>query len=112
MKKEITGWTALGWIAGALLLLPLVALLHGWVLTILWGWFVVSTLHVPSLTLFPAIGISLVLGFLIYVPTPERPDDTVRQAFTRAFGLLIGRPLTYLAVGWLVHEIMVRYVVS
>lgn len=109
MKKEMSCWTALALLVGAIILLPLVSLLNGWVLSILWGWFVVPTLHLPPLTLFPAIGIALVAAFLIYVPSIEHPNDTMRKTIARVIGLTFGRSFSYLAFGWVIHEIMVRF---
>lgn len=37
----------------------------GWVFTILWGWFVVKTFSLPSLSIPEAIGLALVIFMLV-----------------------------------------------
>ena len=41
-------------------------LLRGWVLSILWRWFMVPTLGLPALSVPQAIGIALVVGMLTH----------------------------------------------
>ncbi len=43
----------------------------GYVLTILWHWFVVPTFQLPELTIFPAIGIAMVVSYLTYQSPPD-----------------------------------------
>lgn len=48
-------------IVGVVALLILSSVLNGWVLSILWGWFLVPTLKLPPLTVVQAIGIAMVI---------------------------------------------------
>ena len=51
------------------------SILRGWVLSILWGWFVVPVFSLPNLTVVQAIGISLIIGFLTY-QSDAKSNDT------------------------------------
>lgn len=92
----------------ALLLVALmvpVTILEGWVLSILWRWFVAPALGVPVLTVAQAIGFALVVAFLRdrYEPRPRTPDwedvarDTTGRIVHAVFvcGVLLG-------LGWTV----------
>jgi hypothetical protein len=45
-------------------------LLHGWVLSILWGWFLVP-LEIPAISVPAAMGISLIVGAMAHQHTPK-----------------------------------------
>lgn len=81
-------------------------LLSGWVLTILWGWFIVPTFGLPRLGIAPALGVSLVVGYLtrhwVDVKSPER---TSAERWTRTFAITLS-PLLSLGMGWVVHLFM------
>ena len=81
-------------------------LLSGWVLTILWGWFIVPTFRQPQLGIAPALGVALIVRYLtrqnIDIVEPER--TTTERWIRTAVGLLL--PLTWLGMGWVVHLFM------
>jgi hypothetical protein len=56
--------------------IPLV-LLRGWVLSVLWGWFVVTIFHLPPLGIAQAIGISIVITtfFTTTAPNTDKKRD-------------------------------------
>ena len=65
MKKlSVVVAVVLGVIGMIFGLTALAAVLNGWVLSIIWKWFFVPTLHLPSLSIPQAIGIALVVSFL------------------------------------------------
>jgi hypothetical protein len=88
---------ALGAIIGAPLVSLLTALLNGWVLTKLWAWFIVPTFNLPTLTLFPATGLAITVGFLTYSYTGN--DKELWDITAIAFVV----PLLTLAFAWLIH---------
>ena len=51
---------------GALLLLPFMRMADGFVVMLLWRWFAVPLLHLPSLGLVGAIGLSVLIGTLTH----------------------------------------------
>ena len=72
---------------GQLTVAILFAILQGFVLYMLWGWFVAPAFSIPELTLVYAMGIMLVgrcfLGSLILKPEPKN-DKTYREQIITA----------------------------
>ena len=89
----------------ALGLSPLAYIVHGWVLTVLWGWFIVP-LDVPALNIPTVIGISLIVGLLTakYKVDNKSKSETERKEDTIA-GLIaiFFDPLLVLSIGWIVR---------
>jgi len=77
------------------------ALLNGWVLSVLWGWFVVPTFGLPSLSVVEAIGIALIAAFLTH-QYHSVPKEKTREYYL----ILFFSPLIALFIGWLVHLFM------
>lgn len=57
---------ALGVLAAFCLTIFLGSVWSGYVLTILWGWFIVPVFHLPALLLVPAMGLGLVVRYLTH----------------------------------------------
>ena len=90
------------------LVLPLLVLSsvwRGYVLTILWAWFVVPVFHLPALGIVTAIGISLVVSFLTYQHRPENPADTrsAGEKYGESVTIALLWPAMTLLIGWAVH---------
>ncbi|MBA7601153.1 hypothetical protein ES703_08220 [subsurface metagenome] len=78
-------------------------ILHGWVLSLLWRWFFVPTFGLPVLRLVEAIGIALVVRFLIYVhPEHALTDEKLVEYTIAAYTF----PLIMLGFGWIVRSFM------
>ncbi|MNL15671.1 hypothetical protein D3C87_1366730 [compost metagenome] len=87
----------LGWVA----LLAASSVWRGYVLSILWGWFIVSAFGLPPLTIPLAIGVSLIVGFLTIRHTKEEQlEMPVRIWLTAAMPALV------LLVGWVVTKFL------
>jgi len=89
------------------LLIPVVSVLNGWVLSILWGWFIVGLFGLPVLTIAPAIGVGLVVTFLTHqhVENKNRDGDADNE-LARVLGYTFGRLFGTLLVGWIVTLFM------
>lgn len=85
-------------------LLALTSMWRGYVLMVLWRWFMVPAFHLPSLTLTLAIGLSLIVGYLTH-HTPTKDDDDSPD-FGRLVCLALIYPAFALLVGWLVTLFM------
>jgi uncharacterized protein YqgC (DUF456 family) len=81
-------------------LLFVTAVLKGWVLSILWGWFIVPIFGLPLLGIVPAIGVSLALSYTINGVGSTKSGDTGSLV-----GTLVG-PFIVLLFGWVVHQFM------
>jgi hypothetical protein len=86
---------------GAFALLPATIILNGWVLSVPWKWFMVPFLHLPPLTLVPAIRISIVITMLTNHgdPAQEKRDPKWLYAVKPLL-----QPVLFLATGWIVKQ--------
>lgn len=91
----------------AILLTPFSLLLYAWVLSILWGWFIIPVFDVDPLSIPLAIGLSLVSGMFRSSPKPTNNEskDAVSLAGW-AFGVMFLQPLILLLFGWIVTWFM------
>jgi len=81
----------------------------GYVLSVLWSWFVVPSLHVPTISVAVAIGFALVVRFL--APSSSSSDsEKDNKTFAERVGSVLGYSLLYPAValgfGAVVHMFM------
>jgi hypothetical protein len=88
-----------------IILIPLLAIYHGWILTILWGWFVVPTFHLPELSIAVAIGLSLIVGMFKSYSVGDNKNLTTEDKLVGAVVTLVG-PLLTLLFGYIVHLFM------
>lgn len=51
------------------------SVLNGWAFSILWGWFIVPTFAIPALSVPLAIGISMCVSYVTYVPKFVKGED-------------------------------------
>jgi len=86
---------------GLVLLGILTTVLNGFVLTVLWRWFVVETFGLKSLTIPQALGIALVIGFL----TSHYSGEDKRSILEKAIYVVLA-PLFFLAIGFVYHLFM------
>lgn len=90
-------------ILGFVAMMVVASVLNGYVLTKLWGWFIVPTFHVPVLHLVPAMGLAMVVSYLTYqIDTSAQAE---KASVTRWVGLILN-PLVVLAIGWVLHKFM------
>ena len=80
--------------------LPLAALLDAWVLTKLWGWFLIP-LGLPQITIIPAFGIALIVRFLTKDLETAREDYKGKWWLPALHQLVF--PFVYLVLGWVAH---------
>jgi len=107
------------WFLGLSLLIwfPLITLIHAWIVTLFWGWFVVPQFHAAPLPLPIAAGLDILFGFLAYKNNPlpsvsGAAKDKLRElswserlsrAFAPSFGLGLTRCGVTLLFGFVVH---------
>ncbi|MNK14372.1 hypothetical protein D3C87_324890 [compost metagenome] len=86
---------------GALLGLPaliaVMAIYRGYILSILWGWFLVP-LGMPIITIPLAIGFTLIVG---YFTTNKKPKSE-EYNWGEAVAVSSLTPLLFLGIGWIV----------
>lgn len=91
----------------ALMLIVTSVLLNGYVLSVLWTWFMVPVFDVPELTVPMAIGLGLIVSFLTHQDQPPRQEraDPTMTLFV-ATVTLFAKAGTVLLMGWIVHQFM------
>lgn len=78
----------------------------GYVLSVLWGWFLVP-LHLPAVTVAEAIGISLTIGMLTSkIPEPQQEEEDNREKTIRVLSYAVLYPSLVLFCGSIVHAFM------
>lgn len=98
--KDKTGLACFGLLALVVVSVVVSALMNGWVLSVLWGWFVVPLFNVQPLSVATAIGLSLAIGMLVSresSSSDEKKDLSdaiagvvVRVVFASLFTLFFG----------------------
>ena len=86
---------------GVLGVLTLMIIWQGYVLSILWDWFIAPDFHITALGLAEAIGLTLIINYLTKsVDTDKKYElsDLGRKVFSS-----ITMPLVALGIGWVVH---------
>lgn len=80
----------------------------GYVLSILWGWFMVTTFALPPLTIPAAIGMSLIVGYLTHQIKDEDVDNDkdFKETMIRAIIIATIKPAFALLVGWIITLFM------
>lgn len=80
---------------------------NGYVLSILWGWFIVPTFEARPLAVLPAIGMAFVVRYLTHQYdsyTDESKSLNERASIAIVVALL--DPAVALLVGWILHSFM------
>ncbi len=107
-KPGAAGTVALvsSFVIGGIILLAVLmaagAIVEGWALATLWGWFVVGTFNVPELSLALAIGLILTVRLVCHNQrSSSHPDE--KTNFGVLFSILFIRPLLAVGLGYIVY---------
>lgn len=77
----------------------------GYVLTILWGWFMVPAFSLPVLHTANAIGLCIVVRYLTWqLVDCQEPKRDAMEKVIRSAMFAFGSPAFGLAFGWIVHK--------
>lgn len=96
--------TLIGGAFGVLALIAMSAVWRGYVLAVLWGWFVVPVFGLPTLSIVAAIGVSLVVGYLTHQISNRKSEQEGWSGFVESACQAALYPLLALAIGWAVHQ--------
>jgi len=78
------------------------AMWRGYVLSVLWGWFIVPVFHLPVLSIATAIGLCLIITFLTHQPnSKDDSEDSAWDSFTSSIRIAFLGPLMALFAGWI-----------
>ena len=82
---------------------------EGWIIWVLWGWFMVP-LGIPVITFVHAVGISVLVG--VFTSNPKPKTDAEHRAYQDTNNLMYAHFMwalnvtLLLGVGWIVHQWM------
>ncbi len=93
---------------GTLVLMAIGYVFSGYALSILWGWFMVPVFELPEISVVPAIGIIIVVGYLTkqYGIIDEDKNESFETRFLKDFVKAIFVPAYSLFLGYIVHLFM------
>ncbi|MBU6500811.1 MAG: hypothetical protein KGJ89_01680 [Patescibacteria group bacterium] len=92
------------------------SVVHGIVLNIFWGWFIIPYFPLPKLPLPVAMGIYLMIAFVKrdyrsdLMKHSEMIDYDNEEAVKRLYGIMMMRALSALTAGWLIHLLCLKFI--
>lgn len=98
----------LGWLFSILVSFALMltgAIWQGYVLHILWGWFMTPVFSLPPLTMFQAVGVALVVGYLTKQSESGLKKDKNLKPYLMWYEMALN-PALALLVGWIVKQFL------
>lgn len=99
-------WILVGSLCTVILIIAVAAILKGWALTVLWGWFVAPVFHLPQLNLPAAIGLGAIISFLTWEGVDAQEPQRTRTEKAARTAVVWARPLLAVGFGWIVHLFM------
>lgn len=106
-RKYTLGEVAMGGILGAIIIPAMFVVMvpfllwKCYVLSVLWGWFIVPYFHIPQPPIWALYGLMMVVGMFRDVDTEEKETKT---DWKKLFMSLTVSPAIALGVGWLIHH--------
>jgi len=96
---------AVGYLAVLAIAIPVSILWTGYVLAVLWGWFVVPTFGLPALSIPAAFGIALIASFTCKADTYDlaKEDKPAGEQFVGMLAYSLLKPAAALVFGWAVN---------
>lgn len=81
----------------SILLIPFVIVIHGFVLSILWDLFIVSTFRIASISVIQAAGVMFVIDFILL--KIDWKDEALNT------------PMREFAIKWIAHSLVAPFVI-
>lgn len=92
----------LGYITTFVISIALSTVWSGYVLSVLWRWFVVPSLDAPALSVGYAIGIMIVVGYLTQTDEASKKQESLSAMLAEGIARAALRPALALLFGWVV----------
>lgn len=78
-------------------------IVYGWSLMKLWGWFIAPLFQITPLTIFQAIGVSIIIRLLTYhIDNPQQRELSWSERLGQLIGATILVPLFAVLYGWII----------
>jgi hypothetical protein len=91
-------------IPGAVLLIAGSAIAEGYVISVLWGWFVVPVFHLPTLTIPYALGFGSLAALLTNHKTGKEAEKEETEWWSGPLMHMLLKPWMALLFGWIVKS--------
>lgn len=95
----------IGWLLALVLVGIPLSIWQGYVLSVLWSWFIVPTFNAVYLDVVPAMGIALMVGLFSNRVSKDADDDRVDRAIQVSVQGMLS-PAIALLFGWLYKQFM------
>jgi len=82
--------------------IAVLAVLNGWVVSVLWGWFIVPLFSLPTLSIVQAIGLGMVVSYM----TQPINFDQEEGELTKKILTIFLRPPFVVGIGYIVLQFM------
>lgn len=108
MKDEGIFATCVGLVVSMAVLAIVAAIANGWALVTIWNWFIPPIFGLTSLTLWQAVGVSMVFQLFVGVKNSTNSSDTKNKTFGEVFitslVTVILTPVFTVAFAWIVLQ--------
>lgn len=92
-----------GYFMAMVLILVLGMLWAGYVLSILWAWFMVPAFGLPAISIPLALGIALIVSYLTREITTDRTDKPYAEMLAFKAVIATLKPFFALITGWIIR---------
>lgn len=76
------------------------SIVGGWVLSVLWAWFIAPFFGLPAISIAQACGVSLVIGLMTKEGYSKNNDQGVSEMIAAGISNAVFVPLFSLGIGW------------
>lgn len=87
-------------------LTPVSIVVRGWVLSILWSWFITPVFHAPKLSVAAAAGLSSIVSLLTTNYGEAQDEEMKKKPFWQKMLFSIFISVFMLGVGWVINLFM------
>jgi len=85
-------------------LMAIYAIYAGFVLSILWGWFVVETFSLPALSIPVAIGINSIIRLVVIDVDYDVEQKEFSTRIVQSVTTILTKPTLFFVMGWIVVQ--------
>lgn len=91
---------------GMLALTAVSTIWHGYVFSVLWGWFIVPVFGLPLLSVALATGVILIINFATFhrVAVPQDPNEDKVDKIGDMIAHVVVYPSIVLGIGWIIKQ--------
>lgn len=96
----------LGYIFATLIVMAIAAPVNGYMISVLWGWFMVPIFNLPVIGVFQAIGLAYVAAALTYQTKEQDKDKSYGELLLSGTIMAFAKAGLFLFTGYIVKSLM------